>query len=360
MPNSNVIVAGIAKVDPPLQTPVVTFLRTAPHPVTVHFDNGRTAKLSSKDALSAHYAEVIDELRRMIIPAYVEVDPTTQTITRLLIPLVVTVSSVTPNSTGDAEVTLEISHSRHVLRAAQPDYKQILAQLRDAQENGTTVMVTENEQHEIIDVRPSPHPNQPAAIGAPRVTLELAKPSLRSVTPDRARELFALMLLQSCDPITVPPPCIPFLYPDDGCWGRAHQMCRLMIGAGEQPAKVWIYGHLIVHTRNNPSCEVAWGWHVAPTLQVATGGSTEIQVIDPSLFTDPAPESKWNGVQGDAHAVLAHTDAGAFYRAADGKIQLDPDYSQTAQVLARYRLQLKLRSASAVGPPPYGNCAAVV
>src|SRR6202008_2347296 len=110
-----------------------------------------------------------------------------------------------------------------------------------------------------------------------------------TVTPQRAGELFDLVSAQTCDPLTVPPPCIPFLYPDDGCWGRAHEMCRLMINMGLSPRKVWIdhsFGHFLhVNTKNNPQCFVEWGWHVAPTLCVRGPKfcPTQSMVIDPSL-----------------------------------------------------------------------------
>jgi hypothetical protein len=214
MPKSNVIVAGISKVDLPPPGPLP--MDAAAAPLTVHFDNGAAAKLTPANA---HLAEIIDELRRMIMPVYVEVDPASQSITRLLIPLVVNVTSVTPNSAGDVDVELEISHSRHVLRAANPNYNEILSELRNAQARGTTVVVTEDENGGIVDVRPSPHPNRPAALGVPRVSpqpLDLAPPS---VSPQRAQELFDQMLGQSCDPKSAAAPCIPFLYPDDGCWG---------------------------------------------------------------------------------------------------------------------------------------------
>lgn len=360
MPKSNVIVGAIAKVDPPPRTSGPATLRATTAPATVHFDNGATAKLMPTNAQAATFAEIVDELSRMIIPAYVEVDPVTQEITRLLIPLVVTVSSLTSDPAGDVDVGLEISHGTHVLRAANPDYNEILNVLRSAKDQGTVLTVTENDHHEIIDARPSPHPNAPAARIVPRALPHALDFTSRSVTPDRARELFAQMSAQTCDAATTLVPCIPFLFPDDGCWGRAHQMCRLMIAAGALPAKVWIYGTLKVSTRNNPNCSVRWGWHVAPTLQVVSGGGTETQVIDPSLFSTPVPKPQWSGVQGDPQAVLADTDASAFYRAPNGGIELDTDYSKTAQVLARYRLQLKLRCSSAAGPPPYKNCDAVV
>jgi len=177
-----------------------------------------------------------------------------------------------------------------------------------------------------------------------------------AITLQRARELFDLVNRKLCCPASSPSPCIPFLYPDDGCWGRAHEMCRLIIADGATPRKVWIYGNLRVDTANNPSCNVRWGWHVAPTLRVSTGSGSQTYVIDPSLFDRPVQQSTWVSVQGDASATTASTDASVFYRAYNGSVQYDPTYSETRAVLTRYRNILKLRSASSNGPPPYFNC----
>ncbi len=166
------------------------------------------------------------------------------------------------------------------------------------------------------------------------------------ITPQKAQQLFSLVANQSY---------IPFKYPDDGCWGRAHEMCRLIIANGVSPRKVWIYGNLMVSTRNHPNCSVRWGWHVAPTVLVNTGSSSQIDVIDPALFTGPVPQATWFGVQHDPHASLHDTDASVFYRSVAGQVSYDPNYSQTQQVLARYRRELALRTAK-FGPPPYKNC----
>lgn len=177
------------------------------------------------------------------------------------------------------------------------------------------------------------------------------------VTLQRARELFNLVNARLCCPASAPAPCIPFQYPDDGCWGRAHEMCRLMIAEGEQPDKVWIYGNLKVDTANNPACYVAWGWHVAPTLLVSAGSYPEIYVIDPSLFNEPVPQGTWVGVQGDPTPTVEPSNASVFYRSkGGGYVVYDPTYSETQQVLTTYRNNLKLRSASAAGPPPYFAC----
>jgi hypothetical protein len=176
----------------------------------------------------------------------------------------------------------------------------------------------------------------------------------RCMSATKAQHVFDAMNATTCDPLTVPPPCIPFLYPDDGCWGRAHEMCRLMINLGVSPKKVWIQGGLYVPTRNNPSCHVGWGWHVAPTVCVRGPGffQKKEMVIDPSLFTSPVSKATWKSVQGDPAASLTDTAASIFY--LWGSVT-DPTYAQTNQVLAQYRLQLHARAIQQ-GPPPYANC----
>jgi len=178
----------------------------------------------------------------------------------------------------------------------------------------------------------------------------------RCVSATKAQQVFDAMNATSCNPLTVPAPCIPFLYPDDGCWARAHEMCRLVINMALKPKKVWIQGNLYVSTKNNPNCGVWWGWHVAPTLCVRGPGffQTQDMVIDPSLFTTPVSKATWKGVQGDPKATLTDSDASIYY--LWGSIT-DPSYAQTNQKLALYRLQLQNRAIDPqIGPPPYANC----
>jgi hypothetical protein len=176
---------------------------------------------------------------------------------------------------------------------------------------------------------------------------------MSSVSLQRAQELFALCNSQICCPCSTPGACIPFLYPDDGCWGRAHEMCRLMIADGAAPEKVWIQGNLNVASKNKPDCLVQWNWHVAPTLQVVINGSLQDYVIDPSLFDEPVPLATWKGLQGDPSATLTPTSADIFL--IFGNVT-DPTYAQTNTVLANYRTILRLRSAGSDGPPPYTSC----
>ena len=361
MANPNAIVGLITRVDPAVDRPGVQMFRDRPDGITIQFEGDRSARLAPSDQ-AAGQLEVLAELQRMRHPAYVEASPDTGVISRLLIPLVVQIASVTPGAEG-AVIELEISHARHFLRRSNPDFEELLRTLREAQGKGTPWIVTETDDHEIIDVRPFPHARE---LFRP----EPANP-LRSlwqrligifkfgcIPQQKANQMFNLVAAQTCNPLTVPVPCIPFLYPDDGCWGRAHEMCRLMIAAGVSPSKVWIYGSLKTKTRNNPNCQVLWGWHVAPTLCVRKKWFfvTQTQVIDPSLFTAPVSTATWKGVQGDPNAQLVPSAWTIFWRGFNGATTTDPTYAQTNTVLATYRLMLKNRSLSGVGPPPYANC----
>lgn len=146
---------------------------------------------------------------------------------------------------------MEISHARHYLDTANPDYQLLLNALTVARQQGTPVLITETlDDHQIIDVRPDPVPfaGGPAMMVMPPAgPLGNVSPATAGVTPQQAQQLFHLVASQSY---------IPFKYPDDGCWGRAHEMARLIIANGVQPRKVWIYGDLMVSTRNHPRAQL--------------------------------------------------------------------------------------------------------
>jgi hypothetical protein len=217
--------------------------------------------------------------------------------------------------------------------------------------------VTERtEDHVIIDVRALPDdlapPPVPTESEAEHETPEMASPVSLAI----ANSMFSMLNGRTCCASAPVAPGIPFTFPDDGCWGRAHEMSRLMAQQGVVSDKVWIYGNLRVASANNPTCQVFWGWHVAPTLPVMVGASVETYVIDPALFLSPVPRATWAGVQGDPSAQLVPTGSEVFHRTRGGGITLDPTYVESNRVLTTYRTQLQLRSASSVGPPPYPNC----
>jgi len=374
MPNPNAVVSTVIRFEPPLDRPAADMLR-AEGGLTVGLEGGRSARLDPDDPRSAGFAQILEGLREQRLPVYLELDPQTSSIARLLIPHVTRVVGLRPIDDGVLGVEVAPSHARHVLRREDSDFDELERRLREALRTGAPVILTEDDAHQIIDVRsytpdperpllPFPRPEVPVLLPWRRrwilVLLRLWRWPwwpwwwFRCISSTRAQEVFDAMNGTSCAPLTVPAPCIPFLYPDHGCWGRAHEMCRLMPNMGVKPQKVWIQGSLHVSTRNTPTCGVYWGWHVAPTLCVRGPRLFQKQdmVIDPSLFSTPVAKSTWKGVQGDPGATLTNSDASIFY--LWGSVT-DPTYASTNQVLAFYRLQLQSRAIQQ-GPPPYANC----
>ena len=371
MPNPNAVVSLVLRIDPPLDGETV-----GEGGFSIELEGGRRARIERTDKNAGGLTRILDGLRQLRRPVYLELEPATTAITRLLIPHVSRVSSIDPIDTGVLSVEFELSHARHLLRSSTPDAGELETLLREASRNFSPVVVTETDAHEIIDVRPYsfgpegdvphfPRPEFPARVPW---SIEWIKDQwwrlwcwpcwpwwwFKCLSAKGAQQVFDTMKATSCNPLTVPPPCIPFLYPDDGCWGRASEMCRLMINLGLSPKKVWIQGSLHASTRNNPNCQIFWGWHVAPTLCVRgpTIFQSQQMVIDPSLFNTPVSQATWKGVQGDPNASLTPSAASIFY--LWGNVT-DPGYVQTNQVLATYRLQLQNRSLQ-IGPPPYAAC----
>lgn len=375
MPNPNAIVSNHVRLAGPPEQAAAEGLRAAGG-LSVELDDGRRVGLDPENPRSSGFAQVLEGLEKLGRPVYVEVDPDRAVITRLLIPHVARVIGLRETEAG-VEIALDLSHGRHLLQRNSPDFAAIEAQARDALKSETPVILTEDDAHDILDIRPF-RADPDAGPLLPDHKILPYRPSwilrlcwwiwywpiwpwwwfwgYRCITLARAQQAFDAMAATTCAPLTVPPPCIPFLYPDDGCWGRAHEMCRLMIAMGLLPRKVWISGWLQTPTRNNPNCIVYWGWHVAPTLCVRRWRWfwwfwPQKMVIDPSLFTTPVSVATWKSVQGDPSATLTYTPASDFLWGAT-----DPTYAQTNIVLATYRLQLQNRSNGPDGPPPYAHC----
>lgn len=281
---------------------------------------------------------------------------------------------------GDPQITvvhLYASHAELRLGLGSDRADEWLQLLEESRSTGRVLAVTADDSAVIVDVRPVPEdlqtPSPPELTtdnggwlaGLLRwLTTTCAFPFglWRSIGPSAATSLFNTLAARVCPPVSPTAPCIPFNYPDDGCWGRAHEMCRLMTERGARPRKTWITGALRVETANNPNCEVRWGWHVAPTLCVRGSGFFGIfriraMVFDPALFDTPVTRSTWKARQNDAAANLEDLPWSIFHKwgsSTPGGMfsKLDPTFSGTNAVLSFYRTSLAGRSAS-VGPPPY-------
>ncbi|MVT52601.1 hypothetical protein GPL17_19145 [Bradyrhizobium yuanmingense] len=323
---------------------------------TVRLEGGGTAHLSDGHPRAELYRSLLSDARDGQVPIHLTVDDTTGTVETLRIPLPKdSVASVTELDADTMEVELHLSPARHVLKRSNPDFERLRGDLQRAAKSGTGVILTETEDHEVIDVREtaSPFELEKSIEEAPAPRAAAAAISLQD-----AEKLFATLNGKSCNPKTPQDPCITFLYPDDGCYARAHEMCRL-IGTA-QSGKVWNYGKLTAKTLNHPNCKVEWKYHVATTVPVKIGGTTASYVLDPSLFSKPVTIATWTGVQGDSGSTTVETGAEPLYRAPDGKITKDDDYSQTKSALVTFRMKLKDRSSSTDGAPPYEKCKALL
>jgi Glutaminase len=143
-------------------------------------------------------------------------------------------------------------------------------------------------------------------------------PLPETVTLARAREAFDWIAKA---------PDIAFRYPGDGCYARAHLMSQRLQKNGFRPRKVWAFSNgesLHVHTKNHPTGEVTWGYHVAPALRVRFEDDTQKwYVLDPSLFTQPVPVAEWEMAMRknkDDHApYLTITNLGQAPKLLDGR-----------------------------------------
>lgn len=381
--NLRIIVDWIIRITPAVRKPTDSALEANPDGFLVEFRGGQTARLL-RSKYAAAVLDLLDDLREQQAPAYVELEGDANAITQLRLPGIRKVQAVQEIAGGEVDVVLFPSHARHILSRKNEDFAKLLKALLDGNHSDRWQLVTETDAHEIIDVRPCPEnvaerPRKPGWFERVksllldewwyRVRYEVCYLFCwrrGCVSMKTAWDMFNLVAPASCNPTNPLAPCIPFRYPDDGCWARAHEMCRLMIAAGVTPAKVWIdyAAPTLLHaaTRNHWQCFVEWTWHVAPTLCVRSYWcGMETYVIDPSLFTGPVTVATWQAAQGGPNTTLTHTSASVYWRNA---IPTDPAYTDTNFRLMFYRTALKNRSTLEInpatntlwGPPPYANC----
>jgi hypothetical protein len=71
-----------------------------------------------------------------------------------------------------------------------------------------------------------------------------------------------------------------WLYPDDGCYARsAIAQKTLEAEAQGQFQQIFLFGNLVLKTKNHPHGKVQWWYHVAPVIHTSFG----VYVMDPAL-----------------------------------------------------------------------------
>jgi hypothetical protein len=86
---------------------------------------------------------------------------------------------------------------------------------------------------------------------------------------------------------------IPFGFPEDGCYARAHEMAYQLDKKGISTGKVFAHGFFRIDSDKAINGYVSWIFHVAPFVVVNSGKNREIWVIDPSLFFEPVSLETW-------------------------------------------------------------------
>lgn len=235
-------------------------------------------------------------------------------------------------SIDNDEIRLAGSHARHRRRtdaplevgrsyevAIDPGSNAILA----AEPNEDQAIAGEEEPTERFPINPSV--------------------DLRSLSRDDAQAFFSRLQRQ---------PHIPFQYPANGCWARAHEMCRLIehylhADPADVVAKVWNDGDLVIRSSNSPDCEVEWDYHVAPVVRV----EEELLVLDPALFEEPVKIEKWRLAQMDNGAETAFTSWRAYdFRKRWAFVAATPE--KTERDLEEFRRDL-INQIYCRGPLPY-------
>jgi hypothetical protein len=124
--------------------------------IRVRFGGGANARLNPASSRDRIWAEVLESLRDLKKPAYVEIDPDTRYIVSLLLPQSFLVTGIRETEESDLEIELEISHAKHFLRRDHPRFREMRELLERARRAKTPVLVTELlDRTAIIDVRPA-------------------------------------------------------------------------------------------------------------------------------------------------------------------------------------------------------------
>jgi len=100
----------------------------------------------------------------------------------------------------------------------------------------------------------------------------------------------------------------------DGCWARAHEMSRQIVGSGLPCGKVFAMsggrlrigiGEMKTPKRPKVGPWVSWPMHVAPCIEVATDNGVVVLVLDPAVLDEPEPINAWLAKMGDADAKVS-------------------------------------------------------
>jgi hypothetical protein len=201
------------------------------------------------------------------------------------------------------------------------------------------------------------------------VTLPAAKPGSTTLPCQSAKQTLTELEARRLFNELAANKNIPFDYPVDCCYSRAHSMCRMIEQKNIVCQKIWYFdknfGTLAEQDSLKPikadgtpvafpgrhgfARHVAWVYHVAPTVKVVRNdGTTQDMVMDPSLSNRPLTKSEWKQIQGNPPgAYEEETDSAAYFsNKKKGWLDEDPDLRLTCVELERHKEDRNLRRAA--------------
>jgi hypothetical protein len=349
-------IAEIAPTDP--DTPALT--------TSINFRNGGSALLAV-DSTASRLRSRLELLRQLNWPADVSVETTNATerfAQDVDIPVVGRVEEIRTVTEGRL-IHFDRSAAPYLLRADSPSFNVLHELFSCAQHESTLLVVSSKRRYEITNASEAESivyddndvmQKRPVDELLDDEVLALLTP----LAPDVASEFCRRMdTTGSCGmPGSIADDCIPFRFPDDGCFARAHRMCELFEAAGVVAGKIWIYGDaLTATTSNHPQCRVTWTWHVATIVKSQETGNPV--VLDPSLFDDPTDVNTFVQTLHDPTAQIRITTMAPFIRAKDGRfipegVLRSSGIDQTEAYLRIYREMLTTRNPPYSCPPESG------
>lgn len=122
-----------------------------------------------------------------------------------------------------------------------------------------------------------------------------------------------------------------WLYPYDGCYARAEVAAqRLELKGFSKPSKVFIFGNLVVKSKDASQGVVTWWYHVV----VAYGHQGTIYIFDPALEPNNLlTVQQWSALMGPEEKQFSICDDAAFdpYSPCEGGAQLSYEQAQEEQ-----------------------------
>jgi hypothetical protein len=325
-------------------------------PVTaVRFTNSELAYLNSVNPDVARHQQVLETMMAIGRPVFVKVSPR-RSVEDVRIPIVGRVVEFHRVEDG-IEVHLDGSAARLTLPAPLVSGEAVDLLRRSRREGRLIAIVDERMTNAIVDLNLAPIEFEsifPPLRSSPAEIPTLILNQLSEVDEATAQRLFTSMAGASCEVGHMRPGCIPFLYSKDGCFARAHEMCRRMACGGVIAAKLWVFGRLRPRTPNDPSCVAEWGVHVAPVIRL--GGTRQLLVIDPSLCDRAVPRATWEAALNDPAALSVFTESRVFLRSVLGGDRVEGPPRKGMTEAEDYFIEYRIKLGEMNPPPPFEHC----